>query len=89
MGKAFPEDYNFVPVTWNLPAEYPFVLHLCAQFFNAMACSQLTISDAQWISQGEIFVGGGGGERGDYVRWFLRKKFDSKAVICRMKTLCA
>ncbi len=74
MGKAFPEDYNFVPVTWNLPAEYPFVLHLCAQFFNAMACSQLTISDAQWISQGEIlWAGGGGGEGGgNYVTWFLR-----------------
>ena len=24
MEKAFPEDYNFVPGTWILPAEYPF-----------------------------------------------------------------
>ena len=70
MGKAFPEDYNFVPVTWNLPAEYPFVLHLYAQFFNAMACSQLTTSDAQWISQGEIFVGGGG-RRGELRNMFF------------------
>jgi hypothetical protein len=28
MGKAFPEDYNFVPGTWILPAEYPSLIAL-------------------------------------------------------------
>jgi hypothetical protein len=32
MEKAFPEDYNFVPGTWILPAEYPFFAHSFSRF---------------------------------------------------------
>lgn len=29
MRKSFPDDYNFFPATWVLPAEYVVISHVC------------------------------------------------------------